>query len=53
MTERMEVSAKFTVQEVPKTGDTAHPALWLALLVFGIAGLVLPAIRTRTANRKK
>lgn len=48
-----EASAKFTVKEIPKTGDPARPALWLALALIGIAGLALSCIRARTAKGKK
>lgn len=47
-------SAKFTVQpKYPPTGDANHPALWLILVVSGIAGIALVGKRAFTARRKK
>ena len=47
-------AAPFKVRKkIPPTGDTGYPALWLALIVFGSAGLVLLGTRRRTARRKK
>ena len=49
-----EASAPFTVQKaLPPTGDRSAPALWLTLVMLGIAGLVLPGMLSRTARRKK
>ena len=47
-------SAPFKVRtKIPPTGDTGHPALWLTLVMLGIAGLILSGKLTRTARRKK
>ena len=47
-------SAKFTVQpKYPPTGDANHPALWLILVVSGIAGIALVGKRAFTTRRKK
>ena len=47
-------SANFTVQpKYPPTGDKNHPALWLILVVSGIAGIALVGKRAFTARRKK
>ena len=49
-----EASAEFSVQKaIPKTGDPAHPTLWLLLILIGIAGLALSGARSRTSEKKK
>ena len=48
-----EASAEFTVQKKqPPTGDTGHPALWLLMIIFGTAGLLL-CILPYTRKKKK
>ena len=39
---------RITIGKVPKTGDAGRPALWLALVLLGLAGIVL--IRRRHAS---
>ena len=47
-------SAPFKVRtKIPPTGDAGHPALWLTLVMLGIAGLILPGMLSRSARRKK
>ena len=49
-----EASAPFTVQkEMPPTGDTGHPALWLFLILSGISGLVLLGRQSYSAGKKR
>ncbi len=50
-----EASATFTVRErkLPPTGDAGRPALWLALALLGITGLVLAVALPRAAGKKK
>jgi len=49
-----EASATFTVnKKLPPTGDTNHPALWLLLIVLGLAGMILAEVRVRTAKKRR
>ena len=49
-----EASANFTVQRtLPPTGDQSRPALWLLLIVFGLAGLTMAGVRAHTAKKKR
>ena len=47
-------SAKFTVQSaIPPTGDAGRPALWLALVLLGMAGLAATGRLASAAKEKK
>ena len=49
-----EASADFTVQKaLPPTGDRSDPALWLLLVVLGMAGITMAGVRMRAARKKR
>jgi hypothetical protein len=49
-----EASAPFVVSKgLPPTGDSSDPALWLLLMVFGIAGITLVGLRAHTGKKKQ
>ena len=45
-----EIKAESTDLPVPKTGDNSNPALWIALMVLGLAGI--GAMLFRTARKR-
>ena len=48
-----EASAPFIVRkELPPTGDRSNPALWLFLIVLGLAGITMTGVRAYTARKK-
>ena len=49
-----EASAPFTVQRaLPPTGDRSAPALWLFLILFGLAGITLMGVLAHSAKKKR
>ena len=49
-----ETSAPFFIRKAPPpTGDRSDPALWLLLIVLGMAGIAVVGIRAYTAKRKR
>ena len=49
-----EASASFTIQKaLPPTGDQSNPALWLFLILFGLAGITLVGVLAHSAKKKR
>ncbi|MBP5725748.1 MAG: InlB B-repeat-containing protein, partial [Clostridia bacterium] len=49
-----EASAPFIVRKtLPPTGDRSHPALWLFLILFGLAGITLVGVLAHSAKKKR
>ncbi|MBR0266593.1 MAG: InlB B-repeat-containing protein [Clostridia bacterium] len=49
-----EASAPFTVKKaLPPTGDRSAPALWLFLILFGLAGITLVGVLAHSAKKKR
>ncbi len=45
--------AIWETRKLPPTGDAGHPALWLALVLIGLAGLTMTWFLRPDAKRKK
>jgi hypothetical protein len=49
-----EASAPFIVRKkLPPTGEQSEPALWLFLILFGLAGITLVGVLAHSAKKKR